>query len=404
MKLLKNNNFLLVLMSATILAIPMPMLIILGGLAGLELAPDENLATLPVSVQMLAGLFAVAPMSVFMGRVGRRTGFLTAAAFALAGGASSALGLMTNTFLLLCIGHALLGAAVVSFNLFRFAAAELVDSSMQPTAISITLGSGLVAALLAPEVFNSTRGMLPESLLAGPYWALCGLSVIGAAPLIFAQFAAPQPKPTSEVEITNKPKSIFQRPQLIWAIVCGAGSAAGMTLLMTPTPIAMVGDGFTHSHAGDVIRWHVIAMFAPSFVTGAIISRIGANTVVIIGAALLAASGVIAILGTELVNYYVSLILLGVGWNFGFVGATALLNAELSADERPLYQGINDTTIALGGTIASFSSGLMLASLTWQWIAAVLIALSTTVGLSSFNQARYSMKRLALNEQYKRRD
>ena len=184
----------------------------------------------------------------------------------------------------------------------------------------------------------------------------------------------------------------MQRPRLVWAIICGAGSAAGMTLLMTPPPLAMVGCGFSDVQASDVIRWHVVAMFAPSFVTGSIINRIGANKVVIIGAVLLTLSGIIAMSGILLTNFYVSLVLLGVGWNFGFIGATAMLNSELRDDERPLYQGVNDTIIALGATLASFASGVLIASFSWALVAAVLIALSITVGLSSMVQMRFSAR------------
>lgn len=389
MPLLKSRNFLLVLASATILAIPMPMLIILGGLAGLQLAPTDGMATLPVSVQMLAGLFAVGPMSVFMGRVGRKIGFLTASSFALIGGGLAAISLITNMFLLLCIGHALMGAAIVSFNLFRFAAAELVEPDQQSKAISITLGSGLVAALLAPEVFQASRGLVEPVILAGPYVAVSSLALLGAVPLVFARFSAPTPKAKPAGPLETSRKKMLQRPRLIWAIICGAGSAAGMTLLMTPTPLAMVGCGFSDVQASDVIRWHVVAMFAPSFVTGSIINRIGANKVVIIGALLLALSGIIAMSGILLVNFYVSLVLLGVGWNFGFVGATALLNSELRDDEKAFYQGVNDTIIALGATLASFASGLLIASFGWALVAAVLIGLAVTVGLSSLIQPRF---------------
>ncbi|WP_245875807.1 MFS transporter [Puniceibacterium antarcticum] len=388
MSLIKSRDFVLVLMSATILAIPMPMLIILGGLAGLQLAPNDNFSTLPVSIQMLSGLFAVTPMSVFMGRAGRKPGFLVAAGFACLGGALAAYSLISGNFVFLCVAHALLGAAIVSFNLFRFAAADIVATGQQATAISITLGSGLVAALLAPEVFRYSKDLLAPVSLGGAYLSLSVLALIGSIPLSIAKFAPLKPKASVQKSIKN-PARLMERPRLIWAMVCGAGSAAGMTLLMTPTPLAMVGCGFSDVQAGDVIRWHVVAMFAPSFFTGAIINRIGANKVVTIGAVLLALSGISALAGVQIFNFYISLILLGVGWNFGFVGSTALLNSELRDQEKALFQGINDTVIALGGTIASFSSGLLIASFSWSAIASVLIVLSVVVAISSLWQARY---------------
>ncbi|OBY27657.1 MFS transporter [Leisingera sp. JC1] len=382
---MKSPNFLLVLLGATVLTIPMPMLIILGGLAGLQLSPGEGLATLPVSVQLLAGLFTATPMSMLMGARGRKAGFLLAALFAVLGGALAAYSLINGLFVLLCLAHALLGAAVVSFGLFRFAAAELVDAPHQAKAISLTLGSGLVAALLAPEVFRLFKDALAPVPLAGAYLAVSAIALAGILPIAAARFAPPQTKAAKDTS-PGRTAPLWHRPRLLWAMLCGVGSFAGMMLLMTPTPLAMVGCGFSDVQAGDVIRWHVVAMFAPSFFTGSLITRFGANAIVVTGAVLLALSGLTALAGIELVHFYVSLILLGLGWNFGFVGATTLLNSELLDSEKSLFQGINDTGIALGAALASFSSGLMIASVGWAMIAAVLLGFAAVVAFSSFKQ------------------
>ncbi len=385
MLLIKSPNFLLVLLGATVLTIPMPMLIILGGLAGLQLSPGEGLATLPVSVQLLAGLFTATPMSILMGARGRKAGFLLAALFAVLGGALAAYSLIHGLFVLLCLAHALLGAAVVSFGLFRFAAAELVDAPQQAKAISLTLGSGLVAALLAPEVFRLFKDALAPVPLAGAYLAVSAIALAGMLPIAAARFAPPQPKTATDTS-RGQTAPLWNRPRLLWAMLCGVGSFAGMMLLMTPTPLAMVGCGFSDVQAGDVIRWHVVAMFAPSFFTGSLITRFGANKIVATGAVLLALAGLTALAGIELVHFCVSLILLGLGWNFGFVGATTLLNSELLDSEKSLFQGINDTGIALGAAIASFGSGLMIASVGWAMIAAVLLGFAAVVAFASFKQ------------------
>ncbi|AHD02124.1 MFS transporter [Leisingera methylohalidivorans DSM 14336] len=349
------------------------------------MSPGEGLATLPVSIQLLAGLFTATPMSILMGARGRKAGFLLAALFAVLGGALAAYSLIHGLFALLCFAHALLGAAVVSFGLFRFAAAELVAAPQQAKAISLTLGSGLVAALLAPEVFRLFKDSLAPVPLAGAYLAVSAIALAGMLPIAAAKFAPPQPKAGKD-KSRGQTAALWNRPRLLWAILCGVGSFAGMMLLMTPTPLAMVGCGFSDVQAADVIRWHVVAMFAPSFFTGSLITRFGANAIVATGAVLLALSGLTALAGIELVHFYVSLVLLGLGWNFGFVGATTLLNSELMDSEKSLFQGINDTGIALGAAIASFSSGLMIASVGWAMIAAALLGFAAVVAFSSFKQ------------------
>ncbi|MBL4898083.1 MAG: MFS transporter [Colwellia sp.] len=389
-----DRNFLTFLTGATILSIPMPMLIILGGLAGAQLAPDASFATFPVSIQILAGLFVVAPMSLFMGRHGRKVGFLLAAISAICGGVLAALGLIQGSFLMLCAAHGLLGIAVVSFGLFRFAAAEFVDSKNQAKAISITLGIGLIAALLAPEVFRIFKDALAPIPLAGSYLALSGIAILGTLPILAAKFSLPkQPQPATKTAPTRRP-SVLKRPKVLAAIICSLGSSAGMTLLMTPTAIAMVGCGFLDVQAGDVIRWHVVAMFAPSFFTGSLITRFGVERIVLLGGLIFAAAAAVALMGLGLTYFYVSLILLGIGWNFGFIGASAMLNAELSPAEKPLFQGLNDTVVALGATVASFSSGVLVSSFGWAVVAMVLFPFAIILMIGALYYGRQSKSQL----------
>jgi len=377
-----QRNFLLFLGGATVLSIPMPMLILLGGLAGVQLAPDPGLATLPTSVQILAGLFTVAPMSVFMGRFGRKIGFLAAAVFAILGGLLGAVSLLSGSFLLLCAAHFLLGIAVVSFGLFRFAATELVGPAHQAQAISLTLGIGLVAAVVAPEVFRAFRDSLAPVPFAGAYLAVSGIAALGVLPLMTVRFAAPAP-----AAMTRQPWSarlrLLRRPPILASMICAAGSFAGMSLMMTPTPLAMVGCGFLDLQAGDVIRWHVVAMFLPSFFTGALIARFGAARIAATGGGFLVLAAAVAMTGLELQHFYLSLILLGVGWNFGFIGASTILNAELSAADKPLVQGLNDSFVAGAAALASFASAGLVAGFGWGMVALVLVGFALVVVVSA---------------------
>ncbi|KIT14208.1 MFS transporter [Jannaschia aquimarina] len=358
-------NFALLLSANAILASALPMLIVLGGLAGLMLAPTPGLATLPLSISTLAGLIAAAPFSLFMGRFGRQAGFLLGAACAAAGGAAGLFGMMESSFLLLLAGHFLLGAALTCFQFFRFAAAEVVPDQWRSVAISLMLTSGLVAALLGPEIFARTTGLLAPFPFAGAYGAIIGLAVIGALPLLLVRG---MPRPVTSggpAQARIDVLAILRRPTVAAAVFAAAISQGVMALLMVPTPIVMVGCGFDAATAGSVVGWHVVAMFAPSFVTGFLIKRFGASLIVLTGLALLAISALIAATGLSLAHFYVSLIVLGVGWNFGFIGATSLLADALAPEERASIQGINDTAIALASTIAAFSSGALVAGFGW---------------------------------------
>lgn len=347
----------------------MPMLIILGGLAGLSLAPTPALATFPPSVQMLAGLLAAAPFSLFMGRYGRTTGFAIGGGLAIAGGIIGALALFQGSFILLCLAHLSLGAALACYQYFRFAAAEVVSEKWQPVAISLMLTSGLVAAFAGPQIFIIAKDVFAPVPLAGAYAAISVITLIGLLPLTFVRIV-PETKPRSQaVPNLLVTLSILRRGPILSAVIIGATAQGIMVLLMAPTPLAMIGSGLSEAVAGDVIRWHVVAMFAPSFFTGFIIKRYGAKPVIISGLALLAAAAITAASGLFAQHFYGSLILLGLGWNFGFVGATTMLASNVSAEERSVAQGANDTVVSLSSTLCAFASGAIVMSYSWTVLA-----------------------------------
>lgn len=367
------GNFLLILTANAILGAAMPMLIILGGLAGLMLAPSPGLATMAPSVQALAGLVAAAPFSLFMGKFGRRAGFLLGAAIAFVGALAGVAALYTASFVLLCVCHFLLGAALSGFQYFRFAAAEVVPDRWKSVAISLVLASGLVAAFGGPEVFLRTSALLAPVPFAGAYAGIAGIAVIGAVPLLFLRLPAPVGLSSSASREAIHALEVIKRPAVAAAIMSAALSTAIMVFMMAPTPLAMVGCGHSEALAGDVIRWHVVAMFAPSFVTGFIIKRFGARAVILTGFALLAAASGVAASGLSAEHFYLALILLGVGWNFGFIGGTSLLADALTPEERPVVQGTNDTLIALASTVCAFAAGAIVTSYGWLILALMVL-------------------------------
>jgi len=355
-----TRNFLLIVVSSIILGAPMPMLILLGALAGQALAPSAVLATLPASIQILAGIAVAIPISLYMGRAGRRSGFLLGAGIMVIGGMIGALALYVHSFLLLCLAHLILGSALIALNFFRFAAAESVGSHWKAKAISFLLASGLVAAFVGPLIYTQFKDVLLPIPFAGAYIALSFLGLTGCIPLSFLGKMLPAIS-TSELGSSIEPiaskREIIMRPTVLLSITVAAISMAVMVLLMIPTPLAMQSTGHNSHYSADVIRWHVIAMFAPGFITGSLITRYGTMTIISVGFVLLMSSAVVALQGSELHLFYISLVLLGFGWNFGFIGSTYLLQSSVSEAERPLIQGINDTVIAVASSMASLSAG-----------------------------------------------
>ncbi|MEL7100669.1 MAG: MFS transporter [Pseudomonadota bacterium] len=374
-----TRNFLLILAGNVILGAALPMLIILGVLAGGWLAPATWLATAPPSVSMIAGIAVAAPLSLFMGRYGRRAGFLLGAGALIVGAGLGVLALYVGSFALLCLAHAFLGSALVCVNFFRFAAAEAVAEGRQAQAISLTLASGLVAALVGPEIFRWTKDALAPIPLAGAYAAIAGLGLAGALPVLgltamrVAQTNVAVPRLPLRAVLTDQPR-------IAVAIGVAALSQAVMVLLMTPTPLAMIGCGFVEDQAADVIRWHVVAMFAPGFFTGALITRLGAERIAATGFVLILLSAGLAIAGLELMNFYAALILLGIGWNFGFIAGTAMLQAAAGPEDAARLQGANDTVLAIAGSGASLLSGALYAGMGWTGLVGLSIPAALLCG------------------------
>jgi predicted MFS family arabinose efflux permease len=377
----QNRNFAGLLLANTILGSAFPIQLILGGLAGLMLAPSPALATLPSSIQTLAGMLAAAPFSLLMGRVGRRAGFTLGGILTLLGAIAAVQALYSQNFILLCAAHFLMGAGWSSFQYFRFAAGEVVDKTWRPVAISLMLSSLLVAALAGPQVFIQARDALGPIPFVGAYAAIGVIGLMGLFPLALVQM----PLPATVVRSPGTKRfAALQRRPVKRAVGIAAVSQGVMVFLMIPTPIALVGCGFDEATASDVVRWHIVAMFAPSFFTGFLIRRFGALTIAQTGLVILIAAAAAAAAGLTAAHFYSALMILGVGWNFGFIGATTMLDAAVSETEKAVVQGANDTLIALVSTICAFAAGLVLSSVGWAMLAMISggIVLLAIAGLS----------------------
>jgi MFS family permease len=350
----RRTVFVLVL-AGGLLGAQLPMAFTIAGLAGQSLAPNHCLATLAVTAMVLGSMLAAQPLSGLMARHGRRVGFLAGTICGALGAAVSAAGLWTGSFVLFVAGALLTGGYMSANGFYRFAAADAASPEWRPKAISWVMAGGLISAILGPQLVKLTADIFVIPFL-GTYLAAIALNACGV--FLFLFLDAPKPPPqTADAPVGRSRWQLLSDPVILVAVICAAVSYALMNLVMTSSPLAVVGCGFTTGNAADVVSAHVLAMYAPSFFTGHLIARFGAVRIVAAGLAILVGAGVVALSGTQLPNFFGALILLGIGWNFGFIGATTMLTGAHRPEERGRMQGLNDAIVFGGVTLASLSSG-----------------------------------------------
>lgn len=336
-----------------------PISIALGGLAGMYLlADDKSLATAPVTGYNIGVAIGALPAAMLMARVGRRLGFMSGAVVGIFGALISAYGLMQNSFWIFCIGMAWSGLGSSFVQQFRFAAADQGTEDFKPKAISWVLAGGIFAAVIGPQTAIYFRDMFAPVEFAGAYFAGAFLMFGGLIILSFLKFDAPPTKAERKGADTGRPLgAIVAQPRFMVSVLCAVGAYALMAYVMTGAPLAMALCGFGPDDSTWGIQWHVMAMFGPSFFTGNLIARFGKERIVAIGMVTLAICAVVALMGITLANFYVALILLGIGWNFGFIGATAMLTDCYRPEEKAKAQGANDFILFGSVAFASFMSG-----------------------------------------------
>ena len=352
--LARRNVYVLVAAQA-ILGAQLPMIFTIAGLAGKQLAPNGCLATLPISMMVIGSMITATPISAFMARYGRRAGFVVGAAGGASGAAISAWGLSIASFPVFLIGALLSGIYMSAQGFYRFAAADTASADFRPKAISWVMAGGLLSAVVGPELVKLTSGVLAVTFL-GTYVAAIGLNVVGVFLFILLDIPKPAPR-ASGAELGRTRSQLIRTPRIAVAVIVATVSYALMNLVMTSSPLAVVGCGYHTSDAANVVTAHVLAMYVPSFFTGYFITRIGVERVMAIGLVILGCAGLVAMSGVKLENFFGALMLLGVGWNFGFIGATSMLTAAHNVQERGRLQGMNDLLVFGGVTLASFSSG-----------------------------------------------
>jgi len=350
-----RRNVLVLVAAQAILGAQLPMIFTIAGLAGASLAPNICWATLPVTMMVVGSMLTATPISALMQRYGRRAGFFFGAAGGAIGAAIGAWGLSTGSFLLFCIGALLSGIYMSANGFYRFAAVDTASEEFRPKAISWVMAGGLLSAVVGPQLVKVTADAMAVTFL-GSYLIVIVLNIVGS--FLFLALDIPKPKPPVAGSPLGRSRSeLLRNPTILVAMICATVSYALMNLVMTSSPLAVVGCGFTKGNAADIVTAHVLAMYVPSFFTGHLIARFGTERIIALGLVILAGAGAVAMAGVELENFFAALMLLGLGWNFGFIGATTMLTSAQRPEERGRLQGLNDLVVFGGVTLASFSSG-----------------------------------------------
>jgi len=360
---MRKNLILLALCQALGMTI-LSMLLSLGGLVGQALASDPDWATLPVSAQLLFTMLATMPASLLMQRKGRRYGFMLACFILIAAALAAAWAIYRDSYIGFTLSLAGFGVSLSFFQFFRFAAIDVVPDHYVSKAISWVLAGGLLAAFLGPNLAKWTRDFDPQH----PF-LLTLLSTIPIALLMLLMFWRMDLPPAEPYESSKTRRSLAQiarQPVFIVAVVAAMVAYSVMTLLMTATPLAMKGHGFHFGQTAFIIQWHLVGMFAPSFFSGALIDRFGVLNVMLAGVAAYIVVVFLSMGEQSMSQYWFALVLLGVGWNFLFIGGTTLLHDAWQPEEKGRVQGINDTLVFSMSALAAIGSGLLYNNLGWE--------------------------------------
>lgn len=336
-----------------------------GAIVGNMLAPSPALATLPISIFVVGMAVCSLPAGAIAQRYGRRTAFMVGTGCGVLVGLLAALAVVQGLFWLFCAATFLGGAYAAVVLSFRFAAADCVPVERRPRALSFVMAGGIFAGVIGPQLVTHTMNLWLPYVFAGTFLAQAAVAALSALTLIGVRL----PMPTAEEVAGGRPLGVIVRqPEFITAATCGVVSYLLMNFLMTAAPLAMLMCGLSQESSNLGIQWHVIAMYAPSFFTGRLITRFGAPRVVMAGLVLTGLSAAVGLLGVDVAHFWLTLILLGLGWNFGFVGASALVLACHRPEERTRVQSFNDFIVF--GTVAfgSFLSGGLLTAYGWDTV------------------------------------
>lgn len=362
-------------------------------LVGNMIAPDKSLSTLPLAIHHAGVMVATIPASHLMRAIGRRNGFMLATFFGMAGAAIAGLAVLEANFWLFCLGVFVVGWFNGFAVFYRFAAADSASPEFRPKAISWVLTGGLFAAILGPELAKATIDLLPPVLYAGSYFALIGLYIVNL--LLVSQVRIPPLTAAEKAERGRPLLEILKQPKCLMAVSSAFIAYGVMSLLMTSTPLAMQACGFDFNSSATVIQVHILGMFVPSFFTGNLVKRFGAIQIILVGILINIICVAVDLHGIHFLNFATGLFLLGVAWNFMFIGATSLLTETHEPSERAKVQGFNDFLIFGTIAMAAFGSGNLLHNFGWEIVNYGVLPFLVALLVFVLWQARVEAKRTA---------
>ncbi len=366
-----RRNVLLLAISQGLFMIGTSTMIAEAALVGYALAENKSLVTLPTALQQLMVMVTAIPASLLMQRIGRRWGFTLGALFGILGAAVATLGVLRGSFLLFCLGLVLTGVYNSFGQFYRFAAVDGSGEAWRSKAISYTLAGGVIAAVIGPELAKLTKDWLAPVTYAGSFAALIGVSVVALVVLQFIKIPTPT---AAERRGGGRPLSeIARNPTFVVAVLAAMVGYGGMAFVMTVTPLAMVAHNHHFESAAFVIQWHVLAMFAPSFFTGGLIQRFGVLRIMIAGTLLFGAALAVNLSGADVLHFWAGLVLVGVGWNFLYIGGTSLLTQAYQPAEKAKVQAANDFLVFGSVALCALTSGALHERFGWDALNLVLV-------------------------------
>ena len=345
----------------------MTLVISMGGIVGYSITPHKELATLPISAQVMGTFLMLMPASYLSNLLGRRNGFLFGSAIGVIGGVIAYLSIIQQNFWMFCFGILLVGFQNAFAQYFRFSAIDITPAERSAYAVSLVMSGGVIAAFVGPSIGNFSRTFLPVEFSASglAIAILCLIQFIIF--FLFYRYRETKVKQTIKKNTDSFSLHLFKRIPFWTSIISGAIGFAVMTLIMNATPLTMQNNfGFSFKESSSIVQWHIFAMYFPSFFTGKIIKKINSINTIFLGIVLLFLCVLTAISGNSYTQFLIALVFLGIGWNFTYLGATYLLTQCTTENEKAFVQGFNDTFIYMCNVVGSVSSGVILAHLGWK--------------------------------------
>lgn len=359
-----NRNVWLLSLCQALLMTGNILLISVIGLIGKQIAPSVSMITLPVALQFLGLMAATIPASLISGKLGRKRGFSIGNVVGITGASLATYALSQQHFYLFCFATFLLGIGIGFGTLYRFAAIEVCDENARHRAISISMAGGVLAAVLGPNLAIMSQQWSADGLYIGAFASLIGLNILALALLQTIQF--PKVSFNSQAPKADSLSVIVKAPNFIGAVFAAMVAYAVMNILMTATPLAMIGCGFNFTKAAGVIEWHVLGMFVPAFFTGSLIEKFGSRMMILAGGVLFVVSIAINIHGVSIWHFRAALVVLGVGWNFMFIAATGLFSQSYQSQNKAKAQAFNEFVVFGCVTVTALLSGWLESTVGWQ--------------------------------------